>query len=388
MRKLIVVMMIGMAMLSSLAGHSLAGGPPPQTREYDSWRLTDIRDIEPDFNAAVVAAYPDYGDEPSSGFRTFTLSPDGTTIVVFGDVSESDVVCRYNLDSKEVACKTIEPPEAAFRVSRENLSWSPDSKQIALHEDTFRNMVDSDIWLLDVESLTFTNMTDDGVYGNWLKEKDKPFALDYTPVWNPVTGELYFFRSVKEDETWGVDLYRIPKGSADAELALDIDADLVTFTMQNQTRAAMSPDGTQIAIAPSSNKPPNTPGIWLIDLTTMTLKPLTVIYALQVGIPSWVDRDRADEGVFTWIEQIAWGADGQTIMVKMFNPAIVARWYVANYLAISVQDGAVTYLADYEPFGSGRSWQKRLLAASQILSCQVSGLSRRMAAACFTCRHY
>ena len=120
---------------------------------------------------------------------------------------------------------------------------------------------------------------------------------------------------------WSVDLYRIPKGSTEAELALALDANMVSFTLQNQARVVMSPDGTQIAIAPSSNEPPLTPGIWLIDLTTVTLKPLTVIYALQAGIPSWVDRDSADEGVFTLIEQIAWGADGETIIVKTSNPA-------------------------------------------------------------------
>ncbi len=363
MRKLIMVMIIGMFMLSSLAGHSLAGGPTPQTREYDSWRLTDIRDIEQDFNVAVVDAYPEYGDEPSSGFRTFTLSPDGTTVVALGEIENGPIVCRYNLDSAEVACKTIEPPGAAFRVSRENLSWSPDSRQIALHEDTFRNMVDSDIWVLDVESLTFANMTDDGVYGNWLKDSDKPIALDYTPLWNPVTGDLYFFRSVKSQDEWSVDLYRISKGSTEAELALALDADMVSFTPQNQARVVMSPDGTQIALAPSSNERPLTPGIWLIDLTTMTLNPLTVIFALQAGIPSWVDRDSADEGVFTLIEQIAWGADGKTIIVKMYNPAYYTMWYVANYLTVSVEDGSVTALADYEPFGDQRAFLEAVFGA-------------------------
>ena len=77
--------------------------------------MTDIRDIEPDFNAAVVAAYPDYGDEPSSGFRTFTLVPMALPSSRWERAENGPIVCRYNLDSAEVACKTIEPPEAAFR---------------------------------------------------------------------------------------------------------------------------------------------------------------------------------------------------------------------------------------------------------------------------------
>jgi hypothetical protein len=210
MRKLIMVMSIGMFVLSPVAGHSLAGGPTPLAREYDSWRLTDIRDIEPDFNTAVVDAYPEYGDEPSSGFRTFTLSPDGNTIVALGEIESGAVVCRYNVDSAEAVCKAVDPPEAAFSVIRENLSWSPDSMN--RHTRGYGRRGNRKRHLVPGRgSLTITNITDDGVYGSWLRNSDKPFALDYTPVWNPVCSDLYLFRSVKSEETWSVDLYRIPK---------------------------------------------------------------------------------------------------------------------------------------------------------------------------------
>jgi hypothetical protein len=341
-------------LLATMAHGISSASPGPQTRNYDSWRLVAIQDIEPELAAAVLAAYPDYTDdegELDGSFRLFTLSPDGQTVVVMGQLNEDDTICRYRLDSADVLCKLIEPHEAGFWPLLEHLSWSPDGTQIALHEDCFRYALESDLWLLDVASLTFTNMTDDGVYSSFFNQEAGTFYLDYTPLWNPVTGDLYFFRSVHGEESWSVDLYRLPNGSSTPELARELGAEMPSFTVQYQGRAVMSPDGTQIALAPFSSEPPFTPGLWVIDLDTLTLQPLAVIYGLQVGVPTWVDRERYD-GVVSWIEQIAWGADGETLIVKLFNPIYNTQWYVANYLAVSASDGSAVNLADYESYGS------------------------------------
>lgn len=350
--------------LLAAGGESFASGPHLQTRAHDSWRLTAIQDIEPGLIERFLALYPEYdqGSEPrlDGGFYTWTLSPDGHTVIVLGEFTpaggaseQDDLICRYGLDKADLVCSTLER-EAGFEPALEHMSWSPDGTQIAMHEDYFLRMYESDIWLLDVASLTLTNRTDDGVYGKYLGEKAGTSMLDYVPLWNPVTGDLYFFRSVDGDEGWSTTLCRLPKGGTEPEPVLDLGVDMSSWSVSDQSQAAISPDGTRIVIAPRAQKPPITPGLWVIDLAAATMTPLAIIEDLQVAWPRWADEERLRrmDGIALWIEQVVWGPTSDTVIVKTYNDVYKEYIPTRNYLTLDVTNKTVTYLTDYEPFGS------------------------------------
>ena len=49
-----------------------------------------------------------------------------------------------------------------------------------------------------------------------------PALLDYLPTWNPVTGNLYFFRSIRSSDSTSLVLYRIPAAGSSPEQVMDL----------------------------------------------------------------------------------------------------------------------------------------------------------------------
>ncbi len=274
-----------------------------------------------------------------------------------------DLFCRYDLDDSALQCGVLLNRTAGFRPQLEQMSWSPDGTKIAMNEDTFNRAYESDIWVLDVATLAFLDMTNDGVFGGWLDEDPTTFQLDYTPVWSPTTGDLYFFRSVRRDEAWSTELWRLPKDSTQSEQVLDLGFEMQLFTVTNQAYAAMSPDGKFIAVAPWSHEPPSYPGVWLIDLAAKQMTPLVTSEDIQTAWPSWADEERLNQmdGAALWIQQIVWSPSGKDVIVKTFNPQYIRKMQTANFLTVNVQDKTITALADYEPFGSDQALTNAVL---------------------------
>src|SRR5687768_11727203 len=126
--------------------------------------------------------------------RNAQLSPNGAAIMWD---SFRDGLCIYTFADEAVVC-TEPPPELELAIGPLNHPvWSPDSTQIALHESVFEQDIESDIWLFDVATHRFRNMTDDGIYGR-ATENESP--IDYLPRWNPADGLLYFVRSIRDDD--------------------------------------------------------------------------------------------------------------------------------------------------------------------------------------------
>jgi hypothetical protein len=363
MRKQWVLALIVTAALLAGGVMPVAGGASP--RQASNWQLAGAVDIEPAFFEAVVAAYPEYDQgataEPryDGRMRAMLLSPVEDTVMAFVELNRSDtgqrdrLVCRYELSLGSVTCRIIDPPEAAFLDSPLYAAWSPDGRTIALHEDVFIRVFDGDIWALDVETLTFTNRTDDEHYGRAFPDAGTPVPSDYAPLWNPVTGDLYFFRTARQGDVRTMGLYRLPGGSGEAELVLDLKQDARRFAIESWVRTALSPDGTRIALIPYSVEQPRNIGVWMIDLGARTLTQIVTSQALQVGLPDWALPDfqeMVDEGNALWPFQIAWGAR-DTLIVRVLNPLFFEPFTI-NTLAIDAVSGAVTPLTDYNQFKS------------------------------------
>jgi hypothetical protein len=356
-----------MILLAACQNEKSSANTNPSARQYDTWKLADAQDVEPQLTERFLATYPEYDLGTSvdprfdGGFETFTLSPDGRTVIIQGHMRNTTnshldyMFCRYGLDDSALKCGVLFVPQAGYRPQLEQMSWSPDSTKIAMNEDAFNRAYESDLWVLDVATLIFLDMTNDGIAGGWLDEDRTTFQLDYTPEWSPSTSDLYFFRSVWRDEAWTTELWRLPKDSKQPEQVLDLGVDMPSFTVENQAYAAMSPDGKYIAVAPWSNKPPT--GIWLIDLAARQTTPLVTSENIQTAWPSWADEERQSQmdGIALMIQQVVWNPNGKDLIVKLFNPQITEKAQTRNVLTINVQDKTITALADYEPFGSNQA---------------------------------
>ncbi len=97
MRILMIVVLLGMA-------HGVSSASP--TPQGHAWRLTDIRDIEPEFDAAVLAAYPEYAEEEEGlvgAFAAKWLLVQGARVIVV-DLEESRLARARKWGATCTAC--------------------------------------------------------------------------------------------------------------------------------------------------------------------------------------------------------------------------------------------------------------------------------------------
>jgi hypothetical protein len=337
--------------------------PARQGPDYTRWRLASAENMLSVLDDALATTYPEYdhGDPtPDDGIYFFLpLAPDGNTVVAKvalltrADTEEADpetLYCIYRLDAAEIMCAP--PPEdtpfAKFPSPKlRHMAWSPDSTGLVLHEDWARANEESDLWHFDVTTGTWTDLTDDGVSSYALTDAatgktdpvEAPYVLDYTPVWNPANGDLYFFRTDPRQGFENVALYRLPAVGGDPEFVRDLTPDipersLVYFV----TQAAISPNGTQMALTVLSDQPENS-AMWLIDLADSHLTDLPVYDYLQMGLPDWAFPGLPAE--------IRWNSDGTRLILRRDWPWEAVISIPQPYVAIDPATGAATPLLDH-----------------------------------------
>lgn len=136
------------------------------------------------------------------GFAT-AISSDGSLLAYRGD----DGLCVVSTGGGDPRCAPFEAP-----LDLTYASFSPDNSSLVITEDFLRALYEPDIWTLDVESMTLTNRTDDGVSEVSLGGDDDGSLLDTAPAWT-ADGEIVFVRSRRG--TWDAQVLRL---GADDEL--------------------------------------------------------------------------------------------------------------------------------------------------------------------------
>jgi hypothetical protein len=252
-----------------------------------------------------------------------TVSSDGSTIAWVQQFKQNREnhrqLCLYTFDNADKACHEAPDEYLGFPYT---LAWSPDSAQIAFTENPIQLGYESDLWLFDVAAGTFTNRTDDGVTDVYRANVELgPFTLDYLPMWDKSSGNLYFWRSERVgDEQFTLNLYRLAPDGGQAELVRDLTEDfrqeLLLFEYKSYYMdgiSSISPDGSKLVMAVISfedayNYPQN--GLWLVDLTDETAPPrqLADMAALQAALPGW-------QYVPTTPAGLAWTADSAGIVL-------------------------------------------------------------------------
>jgi hypothetical protein len=249
------------------------------------------------------------------------LSPDGSAIAWAMQTgrgrNQARLMCVFLFANADKTC--IEAPEA-FLGYPYQLEWSPDSAFIAFSENPEQLGHESDIWLFDVADGAFTNLTDDGVEGAWRSAEPGAFVLDYLPMWNEADGDLYFWRTEPlGDFQYTLELYRISPQGGEPELVRDLSEffpqQLLLFDYEFYYMdgvSAISPDGTQLAMAVSSLQDVSASenGLWLLDLTDDETPPqqLATMTDFQAALPAWQPVPASPAG-------LSWTTDSAGVVV-------------------------------------------------------------------------
>jgi Tol biopolymer transport system component len=217
--------------------------PPSASKSAGELRVTAQREVEIE-NA-----------------RLLSLSPDGQWLAA---QTGPDQLCFYQAQTlQEKSCASL---ERELNPSLQSVTWSPDGSRIALTDEVFRYMIDSDLWVIKVESGEMDNLTDDGAVGGFLNQaQEAPKAvLDAVPAWSPDGKKLTFTRSVYDPENpGGTDILQISADGGTPEKLLTVGAEnplLVWHGMQ------WSDDGKKLYYSVTHSKPDYADnGIWSVD---------------------------------------------------------------------------------------------------------------------------
>jgi Tol biopolymer transport system component len=228
-------------------------------------------------SAATQEATPDGSPAAASGGRAIdlpharilALSPDGKWIAA-GTPSDGtpDHLCIYSVETlKQQSCADLSELKAGLR--QEDVVWSPDSMQLAFGENSFKYLVDGDLWMMDAASGKLTDLTDDGFDKELpLLDKDNlpktPIYVDILPAWSPDGRSITFSRSpIINGETKGNQIARIDLESGNITTLVPVTLDQPGIVYYGLTWA---PDGQHLYYSimyPDMKNPDN--GVWVYD---------------------------------------------------------------------------------------------------------------------------
>jgi hypothetical protein len=321
----------------------------------------------------VQEPYPELFD--NLPLESAVLSPDGSTVAGI----ETEGLCLYTFVNVQKTCFNY-PDE--FNGTPKTIYWSSDGKKIAFTENIFIFLEESDIWILDLITGGYTNLTNDlvdGSIGGEVEISDQ-FSLDYLPTWHPNNKDLYFIRSkiLSGSDHFSANLYRLSIESGELTDIADLSTIAAATPLSYFSDAIMigpalhgimtiSPDGTTIAILvrnfaslPVINE--NT-GIWLIDLADPSAPKLLINQSeLQSGMPQY------KQDIILMPTGIAWAAEGKGLLVIGSNsqhaalqPASIAYYVdVQSAIAIPILDFGSSIKEEFgtsieAPYGFGLS---------------------------------
>lgn len=240
-----------------------------------------------------------------------SLSPDGTHLAVFGP----DGLCVSELDASGASGSRVCAIGTDMRaLMGARLTWSPDSSFIALHEDAVRRLEDSDIWVMNTETGTMNNLTDEGYSGRAFPTSSfedrglTSITLDITPAW--FGSSVYFFRSEfsSADERptgfYRIDAVNPGEPELIAEYSTNAEDIMSVFSIADiamlSGAMAVSPSGRYLAAVRTPANAMQNSEILIVDTGSGAIETLVSITELQAGLPAFVS-DPALIGGIGWL---------------------------------------------------------------------------------------
>ncbi len=224
------------------------------------------------------------------------LAPDGERLMHV----RGTTFCLYALIGVQIGCSDMVEQgvtdNRGLNIEADSISWSPDGEYMAFTTDVWRLLRDSDIWVLDVNSGRFHNMTDDGYdgrvgFGDGIPERA---TIDTTPTWMP-DGRLSFARHAPTADGVPPSLWTIsPTGGMPEKMS---DFETVPDHFSIIYGMEWSPDGSTLAYIVDSRDNPFA-GVWLYDPLEDHHRPLRYI----------------PEGVQGYL-RVSYSPDGQNLLL-------------------------------------------------------------------------
>ncbi len=179
----------GLAIAVCLAvpgGTSLAASPAPSPGDVPV--LTDLRPVT------------------VPGARLISMSPDGRLLAATRPSVNERVrqLCTVDLNTlADVACADQSGLDVPVRL--DDVTWSPDSTRLAFTGNTFRTLVDGDLWVMDAATGEFRTLDDDGFEGTVpiLKPDPagRPVSVPANPAFSPDGSTIAFSRSIIDGDS-------------------------------------------------------------------------------------------------------------------------------------------------------------------------------------------
>ena len=244
------------------------------------------------------------------------LSPDGAQLAYFNQTGRgrdlTSQICLHTFNPVGGQCHAF--PAGQFLGYPYQLQWSPDGSSIAFSENPIQTGYDADIWLLTVADGSYTNLTDDGITGRWRDQQSgTPANVDYLPMWNTQTSEIYFWRMVSQGlPNYTLGIFSIaPDGGTPSqvrEVSSALPNSIPIFDYEQwymDGPSALSPDGSTLAVLLSFINPTGTTdqSLYLLDLTDTAAEPQQLMTAadFQSALPSWAPFPASAMGL-SWVE--------------------------------------------------------------------------------------
>jgi hypothetical protein len=298
---------------------------------------------------------------PDMGPQTPMLSPDGAAVAWF-DRRENGAICLYRFARASTQCQPL--PETFNSVAPVVL-WSPDSRYVAFTQDGLRFFHEADIWLLDTQTLVYTNLTDDRINRLSLLSSSTvspgdstgPLWFDHSFTWG-TDGFIYFIRldmpDTTQNDTYTIGLYRIAPEGGEAELIRDFTDDFERFSIYQLPEynlsgtLAISPDAGQIAftvIEPQMNSLRN--GVWVMPLSGSTAPRQLVTLA---DLTRATNPEFREAGGLLYPTGLAWTSDQTKLVVLAQNLAAQGIDADSILYHITLADGTLTPLTPFSDY--------------------------------------
>lgn len=223
-------------------------------------------------------------------------------------------------DFAGVACILSEIQATAH----ETVQWSPDGRYLVMAELFFQTLTDSDIWVLDTNTMLLTDITDDGeAKFSFAESASQGPLIDVAPRWLP-DGRLVFLRYTGQGEKYDPPyVYTVQPDGSDLQQAGQLE------TPQNfaVSALAVSVEGKlAYNLQASSDELELLNGLWISDLDGGNAQHIWHSPENPVDIPVALD----------------WSPDGQYVAVSLASAGAYSVTYEpgnSRWRAVRVSDG-------------------------------------------------